>query len=68
MEARADALALTVRRAFEPAPEPAAEALRAAARELIELCERWSAELAGVLRGVWALEIVFGDESGRTEP
>ncbi|GAB7044679.1 MULTISPECIES: TetR/AcrR family transcriptional regulator [Catenuloplanes] len=68
VEGRADALATTVRRAFEPEPEPAPEALRAAANQLIELCERWSVDLAGVLRGAWAPQIVPGDEPGRTEP
>lgn len=46
---KADALATTVRRAFEPARGPAKRALRAAADELIECYERWAAELAAEL-------------------
>jgi AcrR family transcriptional regulator len=49
LEDKADALATTLRRAFEPAAEPTPEALRGAARELIDLYERWAAELAKAL-------------------
>ncbi|MQA93414.1 MAG: TetR family transcriptional regulator [Streptosporangiales bacterium] len=45
LQARADALATTVRRAFEPADEPSPATLRAAAAELAELGRQWAAEL-----------------------
>jgi AcrR family transcriptional regulator len=46
---QADALATTVRRAFEPATEPAPGALHAAAAELAELYRKWLTELDGNL-------------------
>jgi AcrR family transcriptional regulator len=49
LDDKADALATTVRRAFEPAAEPAPRALRDAAGELAELYEQWAAELADAL-------------------
>ncbi|WP_033343105.1 TetR/AcrR family transcriptional regulator [Catenuloplanes japonicus] len=52
LDAQADALATTVRRAFEPATDPSATTLRDAAAELIALCERWEADLARTLPGV----------------
>lgn len=51
LEDKADALATTIRRAFEPASTPTPRALRDAAGELIELYEKWAAELAGSLPG-----------------
>ena len=49
LEDKADALATTLRRAFEPAAEPSPDALRAAADELDDLFERWRGELAKAL-------------------
>ncbi|HEX5120540.1 MAG TPA: helix-turn-helix domain-containing protein [Pseudonocardiaceae bacterium] len=46
VDTRADALATTVRRAFEPTGPPTARAMRAAATELAELYQRWRDELA----------------------
>jgi AcrR family transcriptional regulator len=51
LDAKADALATTLRRAFEPAAEPTPQALQSAARELIDLYEQWAAELARALPG-----------------
>jgi AcrR family transcriptional regulator len=51
LEDKADALATTVRRAFEPATEPTPQALRDAAGELASLYEQWAAELADALPG-----------------
>lgn len=51
MEDKADALATTVRRAFEPTTEPTPRSLRSAASELTELYEHWAAELAELLPG-----------------
>jgi AcrR family transcriptional regulator len=51
LEDKADALATTLRRAFEPAAEPTSQALRAAAGELTDLYEHWAAELAEALPG-----------------
>ena len=51
LEAAADALATTVRRAFEPAAEPAAGMVRDAAHELTNLCKRWARELDDALPG-----------------
>jgi AcrR family transcriptional regulator len=51
VEAKADALVTTVRRAFEPAAEPAPGAVRAAADELAGLYRQWLAELDTVLPG-----------------
>lgn len=51
LERKADALATTLRRAFEPAAEPRPQALREAARELAEVYEQWAAELAKALPG-----------------
>jgi AcrR family transcriptional regulator len=50
-EAKADALVTTVRRAFEPAAEPAPAALAAAAAELAGLYRTWLAELNAALTG-----------------
>ncbi|GAA4534689.1 TetR/AcrR family transcriptional regulator [Amycolatopsis samaneae] len=46
---KADALATTLRRAFEPPTEPSPAALRAAADELIDLYRHWLAELTSSL-------------------
>ncbi|SFP37399.1 DNA-binding transcriptional regulator, AcrR family [Amycolatopsis arida] len=46
---KADALATTLRRAFEPATEPAPAALEAAAAELADLYEEWWGELTEIL-------------------
>lgn len=46
VDVKADALATTVRRAFEPTGEPRAKALRAAAAEVSALYQRWRDELA----------------------
>lgn len=51
LEDKADALATTLRRAFEPATEPTPRTLRDAASKLAELYERWAAELAESLPG-----------------
>jgi AcrR family transcriptional regulator len=51
LERKADALETTLRRAFEPATEPAPRALREAARELTDVYEQWAAELAKALPG-----------------
>lgn len=51
LEGKADALATTLRRAFEPAAEPAPRTLRSAAGELTLLYEQWAAELAAALPG-----------------
>lgn len=50
-EVKADALATTLRRAFEPPGEPTARTLRDAAGELTDLYEQWAAELADALPG-----------------
>jgi AcrR family transcriptional regulator len=51
LEDKADALATTIRRAFEPATEPSPETLRSAAAELAELVEQWIADLTASLPG-----------------
>lgn len=51
LDAKADALATTVRRAFEPPAEPAPTTLRDAASALTDLYRRWLAELTGSLPG-----------------
>ncbi|MQA85351.1 MAG: TetR family transcriptional regulator [Streptosporangiales bacterium] len=51
LEDKADALATTLRRAFEPAAEPTPRTLRGAASELTELYEQWAVELAKALPG-----------------
>ena len=45
LEDKADALATTLRRAFEPAGEPKRAVLRAAANDVTELYQRWAADL-----------------------
>ena len=49
LEGRADALVITLRRAFEPATEPTVATLRAAAGELADLHTQWLADLADAL-------------------
>jgi AcrR family transcriptional regulator len=49
LEAKADALATTLRRSFEPTAAPAPEMLRSAASEVAELYEQWAAELSDSL-------------------
>jgi len=49
LEAKADAVATTVRRGFEPADDPTPEALEAAAPVVIELYERLLADLTRAL-------------------
>ena len=51
LEAKADALAATVRNAFEPAPPPSAAQLAAAAPEVIALYERMLTDLTRHLPG-----------------
>jgi AcrR family transcriptional regulator len=51
LDAKADALATTLRRAFEPAAEPTPQALQSAAHVLIDLYEQWAAELGRALPG-----------------
>lgn len=51
LEDKADALATTLRRAFEPAAEPKPQVLRGSASELADLYEQWAAELAKALPG-----------------
>jgi AcrR family transcriptional regulator len=51
LEVKADALATTLRRAFEPASEPAPRTLRDAAGEVTDLYQQWAAELAAALPG-----------------
>lgn len=51
LEVKADALATTLRRAFEPRGEPPAAAVRAAAAELTGLYRGWLAELTDGLPG-----------------
>lgn len=51
LETKADALATTLRRAFEPAGEPSSAAVRAAARELTGLYRGWLGELTAGLPG-----------------
>lgn len=49
LETKADALAATVRRAFEPADEPGAAVLQTAAAEALSFYEQWHDELSAVL-------------------
>ncbi len=49
LESKADALADTVSRAFEPAEEPSLEVLEAARAEALTFYERWRHELSAVL-------------------
>lgn len=49
LDTKADALATTVRRAFEPPTEPPQETLRAAASELADLSRQWLAILTASL-------------------
>jgi hypothetical protein len=49
LEEKADALATTLRRAFEPTAEPAPRALGSAASEVADLYEQWAVELAKAL-------------------
>jgi AcrR family transcriptional regulator len=51
LEDKADALATTLRRAFEPAAEPTPRALEGAASEVTDLYEQWAVELAKALPG-----------------
>lgn len=51
LEDKADALATTVRRAFEPGTEPTRATLRAASGELADLYQAWLADLTGSLPG-----------------
>lgn len=48
---KADALATTLRRAFEPTTEPTPEMLHSAATELTELYQQWFTELTATLPG-----------------
>ena len=49
LETKADALATTLRRAFEPSAEPSQATLQAAADELTDLHRQWLADLTGFL-------------------
>ena len=51
VDVKADAVATTLRRAFEPADEPAPEVLGAAAGEVVELFRKWRDDMAGSLPG-----------------
>ncbi|MEV1169112.1 helix-turn-helix domain-containing protein [Nonomuraea sp. NPDC049784] len=57
LEAKADALVTTLRRAFEPATEPSEATLRAAAGELADLYRQWLADLAGYLPQATSFEV-----------